>query len=195
MKIAFDIDGVLADSEVTIRKHILKETGYDLRSDTIRKFNFTVPGSTVEETYWLIQDGVKYYTDEIQPHSGAVDSICKVYEFHKRQRPITFITARPEKYLGKETMIWLKKQFPNMWFNLHFAEDKIKSVDGFECIVEDRLKNANDLAKYLSVVYLVNQPWNEDRETEWNVIRVNSVSEAVDKYIGSKQPDYSRYDE
>ena len=62
--------------------------------------------------------------------------------------------------------------------------------NGFKVFVEDRLKTANALSKDLSAIYLVNRPWNEGREHAWNVIRVDSVGEAVTRYIGGMEQDF-----
>lgn len=190
MKIAFDIDGVVAKSETAICDELLERTGHDLRN-LWTSFDFSVPGYTWPETYDIIQDGILKRTDEIEPHEGAVNAIHTLYEYYEKKRPITFVTARPEM-LEQVTHEWIKEHIGDIWYEVVFTEDKGKYLkdNKFNIIIEDRLKTANDLSKDLTVIYLINRPWNEGREHAWNIIRVDSVGEAVIKYIGGMETDY-----
>lgn len=188
MNIAFDIDGVIANTESAIRTEILKQTGHDI-GDSLSQFDFPVPEYSKAEIYNMIQMGIENYTDSIKPYDGAIDAVNKIYYSRDKTRPITFITSRPESILKDETHDWLNKYFPTMRYKVIFASDKRKYILDNETsvFVEDRLKNANDISPIVTAVYLVNRSWNIGRDHAWNVIRVDSVEEAVDKFIGGEK--------
>ena len=125
----------------------------------------------------------------IDPHDDAVEAINSLREYQEGKHPITFVTARPD-YLHDVTHDWLKEHIGGH-YEVVFTENKDAYLkeNGFKVFVEDRLKTANLLSKDLSAIYLVNRPWNEGREHEWNVIRVDSVGEAITKYIGGMSMD------
>ena len=190
MKIAFDIDGVIANSESAIRSEFLDRTGHDI-THLWKTFNFEVPGYNWVEVYDMIQDSILYRSDEITPHDDAISALYSIYEHYNKKYPITFITARPE-FLQPVTKDWMKKYMGNIWHDIIYTSDKCKYLKehNFEIFVEDRLKTANGLSKDMSAIFLVNRPWNEGRDHAWNVIRVNSVNEAVERFIRGMDQDF-----
>ena len=54
---------------------------------------------------------------------------------------------------------------------------------GFNTIIEDRLKTANEIFFETGATYLVNQDWNNNRNTKEHVFRVDSFYDAVENYL------------
>ncbi len=179
-KMAFDIDGVLADSWPVIRDVILKAYGVDLTL-TPAVHVPGVAGVPFEDVCRTINDGLRH--QNVRPYPRVDKRLVKL---NVMEGPIVLVTARPET-VREATLAWLARWFPSVEFELVCdQEDKLQALKerGIRIFVEDRLKNANDLSSHMNV-YLVNRPWNMGREENWNVIRVDCASEAVDKYLGS----------
>lgn len=99
-----------------------------------------------------------------------------IYNFE----PVIFITARRLSLIDS-TKKWLQYHFPKLEYQLYQArsKDKAELIEslGLDGIVEDRLRTANQVAERGLLCYLINRPWNVDRWTHSNVIRLNSLRE------------------
>jgi len=174
--IAFDIDGVVADTYKSIRKRIIDDYSYDIEGN-VSKHEIVVPNVDRKEVLNRIYNTMEYSV--IDPCDNAVDSLTKVYKMIGEE--ITFLTARPH-FLVDTTYKWLDKIIPNIKYKIIFAQSsqKYKFLDkyGFKFMVDDRIKVINSIPNRMTG-FLVNREWNANRETNDNVIRVNSLKEVV----------------
>ena len=187
--IAFDLDGVLADTISLTRIELLKIYGMDINKYPKRgnrTYRISLPDVPEKDISTIIYKCITEYWDSIQPYPDAQEAIKVFYAYY--ETPIQIVTAR--KYKDKikvldSTLKWLKKVFPDVEFNVAFKGHKEK-VDflvenKYNIFIEDRLRNANIISEKLDTVYLINRSWNIGRLERENVIRVNSVKEAVNK--------------
>lgn len=186
-----DLDGVLADTYSVTRKKILQLHRYDI--DTlprvgVRRFQIRVPDVPEKFIREIIYDVIVNCWDEIEPYPNVSTALKKFYLYYNY--PVNIVTARKYKQKNKTkeaTYSWLKKYWPDIKFNVAFKghKEKVEYLveQGCNIFIEDRLKNANVISDRIKKVYLVNRPWNEGRQENNNVERVDSFKEAVEKII------------
>jgi 5'(3')-deoxyribonucleotidase len=173
--IAFDIDGVLADTYNAINKVIKEKYNYDTNGK-VRTHQIEVPGVEYKDILKIVYN-VLGDIDSISPYEEAKEYLPKIYELYGY---VTFITARNIQFYNT-TKKWLKLHFPMIKkFNLVFERSSNKHHVVREkevCfMVDDRIKVVNSLPSHVTG-FLVNRQWNQDREINPNVVRVNSLKE------------------
>ena len=111
----------------------------------------------------------------VQPYKDALAHIPLIASLGS----ITFLTARNDKY-NDATRNWINTHFRISYeFANSPASEKTSFVltNGFDCLIEDRLKTANFAAENGVKVYLINRHWNMRRETHPKVIRIHSLGQ------------------
>jgi len=187
--IGFDLDGVIIKIGEILQREILKKHNYDIY-DCRHTYYINVPGLSHAENQNLVYDIIINHGMEANPYPGAIESLINLYK--TTQENLTFVTARDPQLVGTQTWEWLKKYLgPTIPFHVEFIPSKSKAEylynNKFKTFVDDRLRNVNDIAEYLDAVFLINRPWNINRETKYNVIRVDSVVDVCERYINSKR--------
>jgi len=192
--IVIDIDGVVADSEKYLVKHIEKSSGKKLTFTNPRTFQFSADIPT-EDLVRYIEEAIILYKEVIKPCDPASTYIALLI-LEKKFGVVNFLSARSSK-TEEATRWWLDKNFPKLNYNLmNLGEDKRK-VDwmretGFDTIVEDRFKTANECDFDNGYTFLINQPWNAGRREWGHVNRVNNLYQAVEKYLRWLRYDLTR---
>lgn len=170
--IAFDIDGVVANSFPLIVEEIYKDTGIILEKPEGSTWKIDIPRYN---PFKAIRRALMRW-EEISSFPDAKEILPKIYV--ERKEPILFITSRLiiEKDITEK---WLEKNFPEIDFEVIFSENKIIPIffKGVEIFVEDRLKTANFLAPHLRKMFLVDRPYNSRRFTDPRVCRIKSLLE------------------
>jgi len=182
MPIAFDIDGVISNTEPIFDREIFKKTGHDI-SGTYNTFYIEVPGVDPKDVTNMITTSILECSEDIKPWPDALVGLKQIYA--KTKVMPLFLTARP-KILEDVTRWWLDKHIKCpyvLMFRRGADKGPYLKSKGYNVFVEDRLRTANQLSKHISSIFLVNRPWNKDRDTEWNVIRVDGMIEVADKYL------------
>jgi len=196
MEIAFDIDDVIMQSRLLLSDHMKKDYGVD--AFNFPKFEIEINGLTKDDVYNYVNQVLYDYHDEIEPCKNIIEKIQELYEF-RFYNPIHFITARPEDKFRDITEAWFNRYFgKSIKYEIEFRPfDKKVDLIKERCIdvfVEDRLFNAKSIAPAVSAVFLVNYPWNLNKETPWNIIRVESTVEAIDKFMGAESTNTAKID-
>ena len=173
MKLAFDIDGTLANVIPALQQRIYRDWGIVLPEPTRHDFfeQICEPG--------YFEPFLDYFFSILENHYLGIEPYPDsdiIYQY----QPVTFITARKHDLLPS-TEGWIRYWFPNLDFIIYQSRSRYK-IDlleqlGFDGIVEDRLQTANQVAEKGLVCYLVNRNWNIGRWTHHNVIRINSLIE------------------
>lgn len=157
--------------------------GYDPFNE-LYQYEIDIAGMSPDEVGQLIWDGMEVIIPIADPFPLAKRALIRIDSLQPED-PITIVTARP-KYLAELTMNWLDRHFPHHCFEVIFAKDQEKIhhlvTHGFSAFVEDRLRNANEIAEKLPIVYLVEQQYNTGRKTHPNVERVYSVWDAAQDF-------------
>jgi uncharacterized HAD superfamily protein len=180
MKLAIDIDGVIADLysniiEMANRKNV--KLLFDQYKPTVISNNKKRIDSE-KFIMNIIHELFSSRMDSIKPYHDAVKYIPTL---DQDLGPITFLTARDTKY-NKQTLNWLHKHFKISFILANKQSDeKLDFLKKYEytTIIEDRLKTANLITETDNGIttYLINRQWNTGRKTNSKIIRINSLCE------------------
>lgn len=173
--IAFDIDGVVANSQDVIRKKILKKHNYDIINNT--KYDITIPNMERDDTRYYINKILLEYWYETKPYLEAPLYLEKFY--NDMREPLIFITAR-ERNLEYTTRCWLDIKI-NLPYEVYFVPSKEKhnfiKNNGINYFVEDKHETAVNCVNNGIECFLVNRYWNENEENHPNIVRVNGLDD------------------
>jgi len=185
--IAIDIDGVIANTPPWFEKEIEEKIGEKLKFTEPRTYRF---GLNVSDADCLdcVTNALSKYHDSIVPYNiyDIKEILTKLNMYQGR---VTFLTARENiAEVRALTYSWFNKHFPILNYKIVFLGEGVCKKEwmvenGFNCIVEDRLRTANRIDIEYGNTYLVNREWNIGRETLPHVIRVDDVCEALVLYF------------
>jgi uncharacterized HAD superfamily protein len=177
--IAFDLDGVLIDVMPIIERYLWDLYGQDGITLDNGKFKIETVGKLSNNKIWKAIKLMYKDVDAVMPEFGAI-VLLDMLRDHKTK----VVTARPEQYRD-DTQAVIDRLFPGVSIELCMAPgaQKINHLEGIQFFVEDRRRNACQLAKLGKSVFLVNRPYNwMDKDPE-GVIRINGLYELA------KQPE------
>jgi len=178
--IAFDFDDVIVDCISILRLVLRRDFNIDIVN--ISEYNLSLP---INKKIYL-PCCINNFTNAMPPLPGAKEAINLILE---KNFPVIFITARNYD-TKKETINWIKNNLEIDNFSLVHKtspEEKAKYIkySKIEYFVEDRLLTANLVSQLDSIknVFLINRPWNLNRQICDKVIRVDSVLDAVNFFL------------
>lgn len=187
--IAFDLDGVICDTETVYWKYILEKYNHDIRSiqPPARRYEIEIPGVPLESVHIEVTRKCIRDTDTF----GFIKLFPYVYDtlnfIHAVNGcPINIITAR-NPIIKEATETYLKRMFPGINFRIYFKDchekiDILKEINT-KIFVEDRYKTVCELVEnnsdFIQTVFLVNRPWNEGRPVPFGVNRINHLYEIL----------------
>ena len=174
LKVGIDLDGTLCNTPEMIEKGVL-EKGYKCHNET---YFISIHGINDSKDIILeiIDDLFYNKMDSIVPYDEHIHVTMKELSI---VADISIITARREEFMDV-TQTWLDKYIPDTKVDLiHVRSSKkpqfIKD-NGYCCLVEDRLRTANQVARMGIKAYLINKRWNMNRRTDKNIIRISDLS-------------------
>ena len=162
-EIAFDIDGVFADTFRVFVDRARDEYGYQFHYEDITDYDFRNVVDIDEEISEQIIRSLMNHPIEnhIKPIDGAVALLTKL----SSAGPIFFVTARPDKI---PIMNWVRNQLSKVdedlirleSTNSHSEKIPILLKNGVKFFVEDRLDTCYLLEEVSIVPIVFEQPWN-----------------------------------
>ena len=162
-EIAFDIDGVFADTFRVFVDRARDEYGYQFHYEDITEYDFRKVVDIDEEISEQIIRSLMNHPLEnhIKPIEGAVTLLTKL----SSAGPLLFVTARPDKI---PIMNWIRHQLSNVdedlirleATNTHREKIPILLKNGVKYFVEDRLDTCYLLEEVSIVPIVFEQPWN-----------------------------------
>lgn len=178
---AFDLDGVLLDVRPCIQKHLYDLYGPDGLILDNQKFRIETRGNHTKNKIWKAINSMYCDLDGVEPGTGAAAAVNFLYA--KYAKPIRVVTARPER-CRLETTMALDRYFPGVEFALVMAPgpDKHRHLENVDSFVEDRRRNAVEIAGRGTRVFLIDRIYNRMDPDPKNVIRVKDCYELL-KYI------------
>ncbi|MGD2124698.1 MAG: haloacid dehalogenase [Desulfobacteraceae bacterium] len=162
-EIAFDIDGVFADTFRVFVEKAREEYGYQFDYEDITEYDFTTVVDIDQNAREAIIHSLIAYPirSGIKPIAGAVEFLTRL----SLVGPLVFVTARPDRdpILG-----WIQHQLPQVDGDLihlevtHTYQNKpsILQDKGVRYFVEDRLETCYLLQEYAITPIVFDQPWN-----------------------------------
>lgn len=172
-EIAFDIDGVVADTFHVFVDIARREYGYGFDYEDITEYEFLRVLDMDEAVSEAIIQALLDHPVEngIMPMSGAVGVLTRL----AGKTPLLFVTARPEEgsILG-----WVYHHLPSVdpglirlaATNTHETKPLILREWGVRFFVEDRLETCHLLEREAVTPILFDQPWNR-RPHPFHVVR------------------------
>ena len=176
MKIAFDLDGVIAESYPAIRKDLFDRYGHDIEP-TQTTYDIKVPEISADEVTRSIRECLFRDSGAILPYPKVTEALWEICRM--TALPISIITAR-DKELMTVTWNWVWRNNKRLPICLYFfpCKEKVQVMKNLkvDAWVDDRLATANEAAEGIKTVFLVNRKWNIGRPTLSNVYRVDDLS-------------------
>jgi len=183
MKIAIDIDGVLADTNPALNDFYNKRHGTTLKvKDYFSHDLGKVWGCPEQEAVQIVEE---FYQSpcllRIHPLKGSVQGINALSKKHN----LIAVTSRPEiiqmkteefisNYFGKKI-----DEIVSLTLHNFLAEKRSKyyacSSRGVDLLIEDCLETAIDCAEKGITSFLLNQPWNQLDGNYRGILPVNFI--------------------
>jgi len=189
MKIGIDLDEILGGLVPELLKfHNDKyKTNFKLEDFFSYKL-WEVWGGNREEAIEKIYEFYKTdFFKNIKPIKGSQKAIEKL----KKNNELFIITAR-QNVIKKETRLWVEKNFPNAFSNIHFTnhyaqKEKLKTKKevcdllDVDILIEDSLEYSSECVNPKRKIFLMDYPWNKSDNLPKNIERVYSWEEIIDK--------------
>jgi len=182
--VAFDIDGVLADTMTLFLEIARYEYNVDwVKYEDISSYKLEdclkLDAGLIKEIITRIMDGD--YTVPLKPISGAPDVLTRLASDYN---PLLFVTARP--YLGP-IYDWVKSvlQLDPASIEIIATGSFIAKIEvlldrGIYYFVEDRLETCFSLQESGIVPVLFKQPWNRERHPFMEVSSWQELESLID---------------
>jgi uncharacterized protein len=172
-EIAFDVDGVFADTFHSFVAKARREYGYRFKYEDITEYDFMkVLDMEEEASNAIIQSLLDSPLESgVMPISGAVEVLTRL----SLLAPLHFVTARPQK---KPILDWVEHQLPEVDRSMiqlevtgvHTEKIPVLLEKGFKYFVEDRLDTCPLLEQNGITPILFEQPWNR-KPHPYHVVR------------------------
>ena len=162
-ELAFDVDGVFADTFRTFVETAREQYGIQVEYEDITEYDFRqvidIDEKTSHEIIQMILDNP--LAMGIQPVFGAVEVLSRL----SQTGPLLFVTARPEK---ESILQWIQQYLPVADMSIirleatRTHEEKLPVLlkHGIRYFVEDRLETCYLLEKTSITPIVFEQPWN-----------------------------------
>jgi hypothetical protein len=171
--IAFDVDGVFADTFHLFVAKARSDYGYRFEYEDITEYDFLkVLDMDVQASEAIVQTLLDYPLESgLLPISGAVSVLTRLSFL----APLHFVTARSQK---QPIMDWVEHQLPEVDRNririevtgVHTEKIPVLLEMGFKYFVEDRLDTCPLLEQNGITPILFEQPWNR-KPHPYSVVR------------------------
>jgi uncharacterized protein len=163
-EIAFDFDGVVADTFRLFVDMARKDFNVDIEYEEITEYDFMRVVKMDYEYVARIFDILTYQTHELdlRPNTGAQEVLTRI---GRSAPPLSVVTARPVK---EPVELWFGKHMPDLApgcirvsaTGVSTAKLEILKNQGTRYFVEDRLDTCHMLAAEGITPIVFDQPWN-----------------------------------
>jgi 5'(3')-deoxyribonucleotidase len=167
LKVAVDVDGVLADQVSLVLKRLNLRYGLTLRKDDITEWDYKIMDTNIKieiEKALLERD----YVLSLPVIQGSKEGM----EYLFKNCHVTVATARPKK-TEDATREWVSSRFK--YHDFCNTTGKSKDCVNSDILIDDYIPNIKEFSKGKGIGLLFSQPWNQDRKELENLIRRNKV--------------------
>ena len=180
MKIAFDIDSTVVNSEPIFYDEIFKATGKMPLAKEQHSFDLLDwTNGDLDLLLKCIDNGEKRWKD-FNAFDHAAETLMQIFKLTREK--ILFVTARSETN-WRPTLKMLRKEFYGLPFEVVYSNDKRSVLQdrGINYFVEDRFKTCETCAPVLDLMFCINQHWNQGRNfVNKNIIRVDNIKDVFE---------------
>jgi uncharacterized HAD superfamily protein len=192
MKIAFDLDDILANFQTVWMKHNNENYGTDLHYEDLVDFQYShfmgIDDKEVVRRIFEVYESQIF--DTITPIAGAFQAVEAV---KKSGHELCVLTSRVSE-LRPKTIAWINQHFPAMFDNIYFSEQMsreginhkvtkadICKLENINLLIEDAPIYAGVVAAANIDVALVHKPWNAAFLDQYPYLhRLNTIGEVAD---------------
>ena len=181
-QIAFDFDGVVADTFRLFVKLACTEYGIDIKYESITDYDFMnvlkIDKVLADKLIDILTD--KPHEIDLRPNTGASEILTRLSSF----APVILVTARP---YGHPVEKWIEKHLPDLkdlisveatgenTTKLPFLKKK-----NIKYFVDDRLDTCRQLADAGITPIVYDQPWNRSSHNFKVVTDWHDIAELID---------------
>lgn len=174
MRIAVDVDGVLADLAGMLLKIIHEDTGVELGRDFIDEWEFWYKLSMTRQQFLQMLVRAWSRWDEIGlVEDDAADDVEQLATLGE----VDILTQRPAETV-ENVKRWLRhhgiKYRAFTWVPLKSS----KTLFRYDAYIDDSPRLAEQLKGKDRLLLLYDQPWNRKIQKSGNIVRVTSLDEA-----------------
>ena len=181
-QIAFDFDGVVADTFRLFVKLACSEYGIDIKYESITDYEFL---NVVKMDRALAERLIEILTDiphelDLRPNTGALEILTRLSSF----APVMLVTARP---YGHPVEKWIEKRLPHLKDLIRVeatGENTTKLPflikKNIKYFVDDRLDTCRQLADAGITPIVYDQPWNRSTHNFKVVTDWHDIAELID---------------
>ena len=169
MRIAIDVDGVLADQVKSILVRLNAKYGRQWKHEDVIKWDQEFEDTDIEKEInkALLE---KNYILEIETIPGAVEAVATLAQQHW----IMIASARPTE-TQEFTMRWLTKHFDSYFKDFINTVDTGKADLDADILIDDNIDHISAFSSNKGVGILFSQPWNREREILEPMIKIGKV--------------------
>lgn len=176
MKIALDVDGVLADLAGNIIKIYEEQTGVKISRDMITEWEFWIKLNMTRQQFMNLIVLAWERWNEMTP---LEDDLSEDTEKLSLFGEVDILTQRPAETI-EYVKAWLKhvgvryRRF--VWVPLRAS----KASFVYDVYIDDSPHLAEKLASTRRLMFLYDQPWNRKVPNSSNIVRVNCLDEVYE---------------
>jgi uncharacterized HAD superfamily protein len=185
-ELAFDVDGVFADTFRSFVETARRDYGVQVEYEDITDYDYRSVIDIDDDTSYKISKKIVDNPIEmgIRPIMGAVDVLTRLSEIV----PLFFVTARPRR----DTIFkWIQQHLRSVDANAiclaatgtHEEKIPVLLEHGFRYFVEDRLETCYLLAEARVTPIVFEQPWNQKPHPFQTVKSWNEISSLIDWHM------------
>ena len=188
MKVAFDLDEVLADFNSKLLQFHNENYGTNFAVSDLHSYNlWETWGGTREQA---IQKVFRFYESPYFENIKPFDEAIGIIEKLSKNNELVIITSRPTQ-LESVTTDWVHIFFPQKFSKIllthHYSndgkigkeKDEVCSQESIDVIVEDSLEWAQKCSRRNVKAILLDRPWNQTGPANENIIRVEHLNEIL----------------
>ncbi len=187
LKIAVDVDGVLADQVSLILTKLNPKYGLHYTKDDITQWDQKIGETDIKtEIEKALLDSE--YVLSLPTIEGAIEGMELLYQTYH----VTVATSRP-KETEEATKKWVRTHFK--YHDFCNTRGKTKDCVQSDVLIDDYIPNIEDFTKNKGIGLLFSQPWNQEHSklvsSKGKIYFINSWHDAVNiiKEIDSKSND------
>jgi len=174
MRIAVDIDNVLADTANAVLKGINKKYNTKFTEEDVSSWDhrWDINGTTISYTDELFELYDTFgFLYSIPAYKDGVNAVRNMIH---NNHEVFLLTGRMPKYKPM-TDLWANRVYPNI--TVRYADGKEKYSDLFDVLIDDSPREVKNVSRAGKHVLLMDRPWNRDvpkiygkRVYNWNEV-------------------------